>query len=83
MQVAIISTALGIVLFLCLYLGFRTGLRLGMQTSKGQVPPKIDPVGTIQAKKEEAKQAKLTGNLLEGYANMMAYDGDHPKDGGK
>ena len=78
MQVAIISTALSIVLFLCLYLGFRTGLRLGMQTAKGQIPPKIDPVGTIKAKKDESKQAKLTGDLLEGYANMMAYDGNKP-----
>lgn len=75
----ILGLSSGIVFFIISYLGFRTGLRLGMQTAKGQVPPKIDPVGTIQAKKEEAKQTKLTGSLLEGYANMMAYDGDHPK----
>jgi hypothetical protein len=79
MQIAIISTALSIVLFLCLYLGFRTGLRLGMETAKGKIPPKIDPIGAMQAKAEEKKAAGAQNELLKGFSNMMAYDGSLPK----
>ena len=72
MLIAIISTALAIVLFLCLYLGFRTGLRLGMQTARGQIPPKL-------VKTKAGKQVGAQDELLDGYANMMAYNGDLPK----
>lgn len=81
MQIAIISTALAIVLFLCLYAGFRTGLRLGMQTAKGQIPSKINPVATVMTKVAEVKQADAQNELLKGYSNMMNYTGDPPKDG--
>jgi hypothetical protein len=80
MQTAIISVGLAIVLFLCLYLGFRTGLRLGMQTAKGQVPPKINPIGAVVQKVAEAKQDKATKGLLEGHARMMEYDGFLPEE---
>ena len=76
MQIAIISTVLAIFLFLCLYLGFRQGLRLGMQTAKGHIPPKLDPIGLVKPVKPTVLQDKL----LDGYANMMAFNGD-PKDG--
>ena len=79
MQIALISTGLSIVLFLCLYLGFRTGLRLGMQTAKGQTPPKLDPIGAIKSKAEDKQQSVVTNELLKGYANMMSYNGDVPK----
>lgn len=79
MQIAIISTALAIVLFLCLYLGFRTGLRLGMQTAKGQIPPKIEPAKSIKDAIAPPKPDPATTELLQGYANMMAYNGDLPK----
>jgi hypothetical protein len=79
MQIALISTGLAIVLFLCLYFGFRTGLRLGMQVSKGVTPPKLDPIGAIKAKAEEKKQSTTTNRLLKGYANMMAYNGELPE----
>ena len=72
MQIAIISAALAIVLFLCLYLGFRTGLRLGMQTARGQIPHKLDPISLIKPVKPTVLQDKL----LDGYANMMAFNGD-------
>lgn len=78
MQIAIISTALAIVLFLCAYLGFRTGLRLGMQTAKGQIPPKIAPVKAV--KDALAKPDPATAELLKGHANMMAYDGFLPEE---
>ena len=81
MQIALISTGLAIVLFLCLYLGFRTGLRLGMQTTKGQIPPKIrNPVEAVKDKIAEAKQEEATAELLKGHANMMAYDGFLPEE---
>ena len=76
MQIAIVSTALAIVLFLCLYLGFRQGLRLGMQTARGQIPPKLDPIGLVKP----AKPTVLQDKLLDGYANMMAYNGDLPRE---
>ena len=79
MQIAIISTSLAIVIFLCLYLGFRTGLRLGMQAAKGQIPPKVDPVGAMVNKVAEVKQSGAQNELLKGYANMMNYNGDPPK----
>ena len=78
MQIAIISTGLAIVLFLCLYLGFRTGLRLGMQAAKGHVPPKIAPVKA--AKDALAKPDPATVEMLKGHANMMAYDGFLPEE---
>ena len=70
----LISMGAATLLFLCLYLGFRTGLRLGMQTAKGIVPPKIK--SPVEAVKEAiAKPDPATTELLKGYANMMAYNG--------
>jgi hypothetical protein len=80
MQNLIISTALAIVLFLCLYLGFRAGLRLGMQTVKGQIPPKLRP---IQAAKEAIVKPKpdpQAAELLRGWQNMQDYDGFLPEE---
>jgi len=66
----IIGLSSGIAFFAISYLGFRTGLRLGMETAKGKTPPKI----SLPAKKD--KQGPLAHELLQGYANMMAYNGD-------
>jgi hypothetical protein len=78
MQIAIISTGVGILLFLCLYLGFRAGLRLGMQAAKGQLPPKIAPVQVV--KDALAKPDPATAEMIKGHANMMAYDGFLPEE---
>ncbi|HBV95800.1 MAG: hypothetical protein JL50_10930 [Peptococcaceae bacterium BICA1-7] len=80
MQTAIISTGLAIVLFLCLYLGFRTGLRLGMQTAKGNVPPKLAPVKAVKEAVMPDKPDPATAEMLKGHANMMAYDGFLPEE---
>lgn len=80
MQIAIISTGLAIVLFLCLYLGFRWGLRLGMQTAKGQIPPKLEPVKAVKDAILPAKPDPVTAEMLKGHANMMAYDGFLPEE---
>ena len=81
MQIALISAAYGLFFFVVLYLGFRTGLRLGMQTARGQIPPKIkSPVEVVR--EAIAKPDPATTELLKGYANMMAYNGDVPKERG-
>lgn len=72
MEVIFIAAGIGILLFLCLYIGFRTGLRLGMQAAKGQPPAKLDPVGAIR----RAKISRAERNeLMKAHENMMAYDG--------
>jgi hypothetical protein len=78
MQIAIVSTGVATLLFLCAILGFRTGLRLGMQTAKGQIPPKLAPVKAV--KDALAKPDPATAELLKGHANMMAYDGFLPEE---
>jgi len=80
MQIAIISTSLAIVLFLCFYIAFRTGLRLGMQVAKGQIPPKIDPVKSVKEAITPDKPDPAIERLLEGHANMMAYTGFLPEE---
>ena len=81
MVIAIISTALGIVLFLCLYLGFRTGLRLGMNAAKGIAPPPLkNPVIAVQDAVNEAKQhgekIKEDNLFAEGLRNILGFTGD-------
>jgi hypothetical protein len=78
MQIALIGAAYGLFFFVVLYLGFRTGLRLGMQTAKGQIPPKIAPVKAI--KDALVKPDPATAEMLKGHANMMAYDGFLPEE---
>jgi hypothetical protein len=80
MQIAITSAGLAIVFFLCLYLGFRTGLRLGMQAVKGQMPPKIDPLKTAKEAVAPPKPDEFTANLLADHARMMDYDGFLPEE---
>ena len=75
MQIAIISTIIGIVLFLCLLLGFRYGLRLGMNAVKGITPaPLKNPVIAVQDAVNEVKEHgekietdRLIGRGLEEY----------------
>jgi hypothetical protein len=80
MQIALISTALAIVLFLCLYLGFRTGLRLGMNTAKGITPQPIkSPAKAIQEFKENKEQEKINKAYMEGLNSILSYTGDIQK----
>lgn len=78
---AYISIGVGILLFLCLYLGFRTGLRLGMQVAKGQIPPKIsNPVQAVKQMKEDKQQAAVVDGMVQGWKNMQGYDGFLPEE---
>jgi len=80
MLTALFIVALAIVLFLCLYLGFRTGLRLGMNTAKGITPPPLrNPVQVIQEVRDSAEQSKASKAYTEGLNNIMSYTGDLPK----
>lgn len=81
MVIAIISTALAIVLFLCLYLGFRTGLRLGMNAAKGIAPPPLkNPVIAVQdavnEAKQHGKQIKADDLFAEGMRNILGFTGN-------
>lgn len=81
MQIAIISTALAIVLFLCLLLGFRYGLRLGMNASKGITPPPLkNPVIAVQDAVNDVKEhgEKIDSDKLfsEGLRNILSYTGE-------
>ena len=81
MQIAIISTIIGIVLFLCAYAGFKTGLRLGMQSAKGIIPePVKSPVKAVQEFKKEIEQSKADKIFNEGINAIMSYNGDLPKE---
>ena len=80
MQIAIVSTGVGTLLFLCAFLGFRQGLRLGMQVAKGQIPPKIrTPIEVVKQIVEDAPKSPID-KMIEGHARMMAYDGEIPKE---
>jgi hypothetical protein len=66
MQIAITSTGVAILLFLCAFLGFQQGLRLGIQTAKGQIPPKITPVKSIKEAIILPKPDPATAEMLKG-----------------
>lgn len=81
MQIAIVSTIIGIVLFLCLLLGFRYGIRLGMNTAKGITPPPLrNPVIAVQDAVNDVKEhsEKIDNDKLiaEGLRNIFSYTGE-------
>lgn len=82
MQIAIVGTILGIVLFLCLYFGFREGLRLGMNVSKGKpIEPIKSPIKVIQEHIETKEAKKAEKELQDEIDAVMGYTGDLPEDG--
>ena len=77
MQTIITSTALAIVLFLCLYFGFREGLRLGMNVSKGKpIEPLKSPIKAIQEHIENKEVKKAEKELQDEIDAIMGYTGD-------
>ena len=80
MQIAIVSTILGIVLFLCLYFAFREGLRLGMDVSKGKpIEPLKTPIRAIQENKTSKETEKANKEFQDELNAIMSYTGDEPE----
>lgn len=80
MQIAITSTALAIVLFLCLYFAFREGLRLGMNVSKGkEIEPPKSPIKAVQEHKINKELEKKEKEFEEGIKAIFEYDPDSVK----
>jgi hypothetical protein len=80
MQIAIISTALAIVLFLCLYFAFREGLRLGMNVSKGKdIDPLKTPIKAIREHKVNKETEKANKEFQDELNSILSYTGDEPK----
>jgi len=77
MQIIITSTALAIVLFLCLYFAFREGLRLGMNVSKGkEIKPFKTPIRAIQEHKTNKEVEKANKEFQDELNALMSYTGD-------
>jgi hypothetical protein len=81
MQIAIISTALAIVLFLCFLLAFLFGLRLGKTVSEGKnIPTPMQAVKTVikevKAIKQEHEQDKADKKYNEALERLYSYTGE-------
>jgi hypothetical protein len=72
------TAGIGILLFSIAFIGFKAGVRLGMLASKGQSPPRVDPVGTVLRAAESVKNAGKMDPLTEHYNKMINYNGDPP-----
>ena len=81
MQIAIISTALAIVLFLCAFLGFREGLRLGINVSKGKpIEPLKTPIKAMRENKASKETEKANKEFQDELNSIMGYTGDEPEE---
>ena len=78
----LLGLSIGIVLFLCAFLGFREGLRLGMNVSKGKpIEPVKSPIKAIQEHIENKEVKKAEKELQDEIDAIMGYTGDLPEDG--
>lgn len=76
----IACVTIAIILFLCLFLGFKEGLRLGMNAAKGIQPaPLKNPVQAVIETVEGVKAHKDNEEYDKELAEMMGYTGDLPK----
>lgn len=69
----IISTGVGILLFLCFFLGYREGLRLGMRAARGIEPQKIKTPVAIVKEHQEQKKAEEKVQTFEAFDNYDGY----------
>ena len=71
-----IAAGVGILLFLCLFLGYREGLRLGMRASKGIEPPPIkSPVQIVRDIKERHEIKKEIEAIKSFEDEVNSHDG--------
>jgi len=82
MLIIISSVIIAIMLFLCSFLGFKQGLKLGMQSAKGIEPITKSPIAIIKEIVKEHQETKLEKELAEqekkyneGVERMMHYTG--------
>lgn len=75
-----LSLIIGLVLFFMCYLGFRQGLRLGMQTAKGNIPQAIrSPLTVIEEVKLSREQQKRREQEEKEFLEMLAFNGERKK----
>jgi hypothetical protein len=78
MEIAILSTALGIVLFLCFLYAFKNGLRLSKIVSEGKDIPKTKtPLEAIKEYKTEKELEKKDKEFQDGMKAILEYDPDN------
>jgi len=71
-----ISAGAGILLFLCLFLGYREGLRLGMRASRGTEPtPVKSPVKIVRDIKEQNANRREAEILKSVWEEIDEFDG--------
>jgi hypothetical protein len=81
MLIALFIVAIAGLLFLCAFLGFKEGLRLGLNVTKGITPqPTKNPIQAITDIVEEVKNNKGQKDTQEIFNNMLNYNGDIPKE---
>lgn len=69
----LIGTGVAILLFICFIFGYREGLRLGMQASRGKEPK--NPVTAVRDDLKQAKANKKIEEALNEYEAFEKYDG--------
>lgn len=81
----IVITALVIVLFLCLYIGFREGVRLGLMSAQGkEIKPIQNPINNAiqsiikQPDEFDTATKKAEDLFAEGLNNIFSYTGNVP-----
>jgi Mg2+/citrate symporter len=84
---AIVVLALVIVLFLCLLIGFKEGVRVGMLAARQIEPPPVkNPISAVSDAVHEVKttseQREADKVFMEGLSNILQYNGDLPKEKG-
>lgn len=72
MQIALISTALAIVLLLCFVWAIKTGLRIGLDLAKGKAPNiNLSPVKAVTEAIEQHEQRQEEKKAEEELADIM------------
>lgn len=71
----------GGLLFLCAFLGFKQGLRLGMTVANKTIPPPIKtPIQAITDIVDNVKNKKVEKDIQDEINLMQNYNGDLPKE---
>lgn len=84
MEYAILGIAYGLCLFILPLLAYRRGLQDGLNVQQGKpVEPLKTPVQVVKEYRQAKEEQKKTDVILEGLANILAYDGEPQAKGGE